>query len=189
MLNPKVLGEQSKLTDETNKQQQQQNQSNSFLKPHDNYNNKNQKNSKHIKTSKSSHSIHNHSNVSPASVSPPYNDNTSNKRKAHHGGNGHSKNNYQHNESQSNNDMNTMNVDTIEDEFDFESNLAMFDKNKFYEEVGQPILNNSAMATPNEPQLNAYDSLIKQMNSSKQERSSSGTIFIYLFKYLLIGKK
>ena len=62
-----------------------------------------------------------------------------------------------------------MNVDTIVDDFDFEKNLALFDKDKFYEEVeGQP---KPATATsiksnvPDEP-LNAYDSLIKQLNSN-----------------------
>ena len=68
----------------------------------------------------------------------------------------------------------SMNVD----EFDFEKNLALFDKNKFYEEVGQPILNNSSTtnaATPNEPQLNAYDSLVKQLNSKKSESASSNS--------------
>lgn len=154
-----------------------QSQSANFLKTNDSNNNNssNNKNStqpikvssqKHIKTSKSSHTV-NSSNISPASVSPPSyhqnaNDN-SNKRKSYHG-----YSNIEGNQS----DVNSMNVDSIEDEFDFEKNLALFDKNKLYEELGQPVLNNSTSVT--EPQLNAYDSLIRQINSNKQA-SGSGT--------------
>jgi len=68
-----------------------------------------------------------------------------------------------------------MSVDPIEEDFDFEQNLALFDKNKFYDEVGHPILNNSACMTPNEPQLNAYDSLVRQLNSNKQAENKSSS--------------
>lgn len=72
-------------------------------------------------------------------------------------------------------DLNTMNVDPIAEDFDFEQNLALFDKNKFYDEVGHPILNNSSCQTTNEPQLNAYDSLIKQLNSNKDRDNSNSS--------------
>ncbi len=68
-----------------------------------------------------------------------------------------------------------MNVDPIEEDFDFEQNLALFDKNKFYNEVGHPILNNSSCMTPNDPKLNAYDSLVKQLNSNKQAENKSSS--------------
>lgn len=154
---------------------------NTFLNSNDNNNNNsnNNKNTqpikvssqKHIKIS-NSHSANNtsHSNISPASVSPPYYQNdfssNSNKRKSFNGySNGHDNSN---NQFGSNNNIGSVNVETIVDEFDFEKNLALFDKNKFYEEVGQPVFNNSSNPTSVEPQLNAYDSLIKQLNSNKE---------------------
>jgi len=72
-------------------------------------------------------------------------------------------------------EINAMSVDPIEEDFDFEQNLALFDKNKFYDEVGHPILNNTACMTPNEPQLNAYDSLVRQLNSNKQAENKSSS--------------
>lgn len=141
--------------------------------------------SKHIKTSNSQHSMHsynihnsnntnnhNNSNISPASSSPPYNNNDkySNKRKAHHNErhlNHNNNNNQQQQQREGSNDANSMSVDQIEEDFDFEKNLALFDKNKMYEELGHPVLNTTPATEP-ALQLNAYDSLVKQLNSNKQ---------------------
>ena len=120
----------------------------------------------------------NSSNISPASSSPPYNssDKHSNKRKAqhsehtrHHTTNSNNNNNYETNER----DANQMNVDQIEEDFDFEKNLALFDKNKLYEEFGHPVLNNTTpQVEPPAAQLNAYDSLVKQLNANKSNDMS-----------------
>jgi len=192
ILKPKSIESEpsQKLSDETNKTTS----NNNFLKQNDNNNNnhskKNHNNSnnsfikvpaqKHIKISNSQYGSHNniHSNISPKSVSPPHyhNNEHSNKRKSYSQaaqGNNLNANHKDNRNYGSNNDLNTMNVDPIEEDFDFEQNLALFDKNKLYEELGQPILNTSACTTPSEPQLNAYDSLIKQINSSKQDRAGS----------------
>lgn len=165
LLNPKATEMEqpaAKLSDETNK---------SAAQPHQQ---QQHKVSKHIKTSNSQHSMHSHnsnnnhnnSNISPASSSPPYNNNDkySNKRKAHHN---HHNNSINQPRENSNNDGNTMSVDQIEEDFDFEKNLALFDKNKMYEELGHPVLNTTPSTEP-APQLNAYDSLVKQLNSNKQ---------------------
>jgi hypothetical protein len=175
----------NKLTDETNKLVAQQ-QNNNFLKPNDNNNNNhinNNKNTssqslkvtKHAKTSSNHQNAHNKStsNISPASVSPPYyQQNDSNKRKT--GNPAQNSNGYSNGHINNiTTDSNSMSVDAVEEDFDFEQNLALFDKNKFYDEVGHPILNNSSCMTPNEPQLNAYDSLVRQLNSNKEKSSSS----------------
>ena len=122
----------------------------------------------------------NSSNISPASSSPPYNssDKHSNKRKAQHSehtrhhttnSNNNNNNNYETNER----DANQMNVDQIEEDFDFEKNLALFDKNKLYEEFGHPVLNNTTpQVEPPAAQLNAYDSLVKQLNANKSNDMS-----------------
>lgn len=169
LLNPKATETEQpvlKLTDETNK---------SAAQPHQQQ--QQHKVSKHIKTSNSHQSMHsynssnnnnnhNNSNISPASSSPPYNNNDkySNKRKAHH----NDRHQNQNNQREASSD--TMNVDQIEEDFDFEKNLALFDKNKMYEELGHPVLNTTPAPEPTS-QLNAYDSLVKQLNSQKQSGS------------------
>lgn len=62
------------------------------------------------------------------SSSPPNNSSTTNGRKL----NG---NQYVNNYDSHDNCFNSISVDTIKGDFDFESNLAMFDKNAFYEEM------------------------------------------------------
>jgi enhancer of mRNA-decapping protein 3 len=44
--------------------------------------------------------------------------------------------NHHHNQNNDNNHFETGSVNSLEDEFDFEKNLALFDKNAFYEEMG-----------------------------------------------------
>jgi hypothetical protein len=207
ILKPKSIETEpsQKLSDETNLAPKSTSNNNNFVKHNNDNNNnnhskKNHNNNssnhfikipaqKHIKVSNSQHgSSHNnsHSNISPKSVSPPYyhNNEHSNKRsltqKSYSQSHGNNLNVTKDNNRKygSNNDLNTMNVDSVEeggDDFDFETNLALFDKNKLYEELGQPILNTSTCTNPSEPQLNAYDSLIKQINSSKQSERNGGS--------------
>ncbi len=70
-------------------------------------------------------------------------------------------------------EINAMSVDPIEEDFDFEQNLALFDKNKFYDEVGHPILNNTACMTPNEPQLNAGRGVIRSLPRARENARNS----------------
>ena len=125
----------------------------------------------------------NKNNVSPASVSPPnytnggnqqYNEPSKRKTSYNNGftngygnGNGHETSNYYQSSNNNNNEncFTSVNVETIKEDFDFEQNLALFDKDAFYEEIeghSKPVV---AISNHDEP-LNAYDSLIKQLNSN-----------------------
>lgn len=112
-------------------------------------------------------------NVSPMSGSPPihngtnsnnsqYNENNS-KRKQSYNGNGYT-NGHDSYHQNIENCFTSVNVETIKEDFDFEQNLALFDKDAFYEEMeghSKPACSNYS-----EEPLNAYDSLIKQLNSN-----------------------
>jgi hypothetical protein len=113
-------------------------------------------------------------NVSPMSGSPPinnngtnsnnsqYNENNSKRKQSYNGNvytNGHDS--YHQNIE---NCFTSVNVETIKEDFDFEQNLALFDKDAFYEQMeghSKPACSNYS-----EEPLNAYDSLIKQLNSN-----------------------
>lgn len=114
-------------------------------------------------------SKNNLNSISPSSVSPPsytngyHQYNESSKRKQSHNGNGYSNGNG-HDYSNNENCFMSINVEAIKEDFDFEQNLALFDKDAFYEEIeghSKPVNTNT-----NEEPLNAYDSLIKQLNSN-----------------------
>lgn len=104
----------------------------------------------------------NHYNNEPIKRKPSYNGNYTNGN-----GNGHGHDYYQNNNE---NCFTQVNVETIKEDFDFEQNLALFDKDAFYEEVeGQP---KPTLSNSNDEPLNAYDSLIKQLNSTNNLNGS-----------------
>lgn len=68
---------------------------------------------------------------------------------------------------QQENCFNSLPSEIVRDEFDFETNLALFDKNAFYEQVeghSKPV-NSTNLSSPHES-LNAYDLVIKQLNQT-----------------------
>lgn len=194
MLNPKLLndisnGNSSTLSNENETKTaisvSTNNSNNNNNKPNLNIesNNGNVSKNQPLKVNLPSNNNNKNSNVSPASVSPPnyangnsqhYNNNEPSKRKTSYNngytngyGNGHGYDNHYHSNNNNNeNCFTSVNVETIKEDFDFEQNLAMFDKDAFYEEIEGHSKPAVAGSSNHDEPLNAYDSLIKQLNSN-----------------------
>lgn len=106
-----------------------------------------------------------------------YNESIKTRRKdltnGHHNHNGHSNNNTNNFSNNNNNNHRNRRHNSNEaffgsdsndnDEFDFEQNLALFDKNAFYEEVE----GHSRPSDDNEESSNAFDSVLKHISLSQ----------------------
>lgn len=122
------------------------------------------------------HHHHNSHHYNNGHHSMHHYDNGHKPRRKENGYNNHENNYYNGNGYADKNDtcFSLVSTESIKDrDFDFEQNLALFDKNAFYEEIeGQP---KPLPSSNSDEYLNAYDSILKHLNINSNS-SSSNTI-------------